>query len=81
MKTYSTFEFTAPCYYQYTAEGQNFDRFTTRNLDFSIVFQNDISKHNLMTAHCRWLPGSAFNSTKSIDINNKIIKSYFPIMY
>ena len=80
-ETYSTFEFTAPCYYQYTAEGQNFDRFTTRNLNFSIVFHNDISIHTLITTHCRWLPGSAFNSIKPIDINNKIIKSYFPLMY
>ena len=80
-ETYSTFEFTAPCYYQYTTEGQNFDRFTTRNLNFSIVFHNDISIHTLITAHCRWLPGAAFNSTKPIDINNKIIKSYFPLMY
>ena len=77
---YSISQFTAPCYYQYTAEGQNFDKIT-KKLNFSIIFCNDRSIYTLMTAHCRWLPGSAFNSTKPADINNRLIKSDFPLGY
>ena len=73
--------FTAPCYYQYTAEGQNFDMMLTEKLNFSIVLHNDISIHNLMTAHFRWLPGSAYNTTKPLDINKRLIKSDLPLIY
>ena len=77
---YKTSEFTAPCYYQYTAKGQNFDKITGK-LNFSIVFHNDISISTLKTAHCRWLPGLAFNSTKPVDINTRLINSDFPLIY
>ena len=73
--------FTAPCYYQYTAEGQNFDMMLTEKLNFSIVLHNDTFIHNLMTAHCRWLPGSAFNTTKPLDINKRLIESDLPLIY
>ena len=72
--------FTLPCYYQYTAEGQNYDQFSEK-LNFSIVFHNDIFIHTVMTSHCRWLPGSAFNSTKPIDINKRLIESDFLLAY
>ena len=76
---HSVNNFTAPCYYQYTAEGQNFDDNLLEALNFSIVFHNDISIHTLMTAHCRWVHGSAFNITRPIDINKRLIKSRFPL--
>ena len=79
-KIHAISEFTAPCYYQYTAKGQNFDKITGK-LNFSIVFHNDISISTLGTAHCRWLPGSAFNSTKPVDINTRLINSDFPLLY
>ena len=79
-KIHAISEFTAPCYYQYTAKGQNFDKIT-RKLNFSIVFHNDISISILRTAHCRWIPGSAFNGTKPIDINTRLINSDFPLTY
>ena len=77
---YTISNFTAPCYYQYTAGGKIFDELTGK-LNFSIVFHNDISIYTLMTAHCRWIPGSAFNSTKTIDVNSRLIKSDFPLEY
>ena len=79
-EAFSISNFTAPCYYQYTAEGQNYDQLTEK-LNFSVVSHNDISIHTLKTAHCRWLPGSAFNSTKPMDINKRLIKSYFTLAY
>ena len=75
---HSVTNFTAPCYYQYTAEGQNFDN-RLETLNFSIVFHSDISIRTLTTAHCRWLPSSAFNITRPIDINKRLIKSDFPL--
>ena len=79
-EAFSIYNFTAPCYYQYTAEGQNFDQLTEK-LNFSIVFHNDIFIYSIMTSHCRWLPGSAFNSTKPMDINNRLIKSDFTLAH
>ena len=79
-KTHAIYEFTAPCYYQYTAKGQNLDKITGK-LNFSILFHHDISINILRTAHCRWLPGSAFNTTKPVDINNRLINSDFPLVY
>ena len=79
-KTHAIYEFTAPCYYQYTAKGQNLDKITGK-LNFSILFHNDISISILRTAHCRWLPGSAFNTTKPVDINNRLINSDFLFAY
>ena len=70
--TDSISKFTSPCYYQYTAEGQNFDK-SIEKINVSIVFHSDLSVHGLRTTHCRWLPNSAFNATKPIDINNAII--------
>ena len=64
-KTHAISKFSAPCSYQYTAKGQNFDKITGK-LNFSIVFHNDISISTLRTAHCRWLPGSAFNSRQNL---------------
>ena len=54
-----------------------------RKTEFPIVFDNDISVHALKTAHWRWLSaaGSAFNSTKPMDINNRLIKSDFSLAY
>ena len=77
---YTISNFTAPCYYQYTARGKFFDEFTGK-LNFSIVYHNDISIYTVMTAHCRWLPGSAFNSTNPIDINSRLISSDLPLEY
>ena len=77
---HSVTNLTAPCYYQYTAERQNFDNHL-ETLNFSIVFHNDISIHTLMTAHCRWVHGSAFNNARPIDINKRLIKSDFPLYY
>ena len=34
-----------------------------------------------MTPHCRWLPGSAFSSTKPAEINDRLIKSDLPLRY
>ena len=79
-KIYSIFDFIAPCYYQYTAQGQNFDKLTGK-LNFSIVFHNERFIHRIRTAHCRWLSGSAFNSTKPTDINKKIIISNLLLAY
>ena len=72
--------FTAPCYYQYTARGKFFDELTEK-LNFSIVYHNDISIYTVMTSHCRWVLGSAFNSTKPIDINSRLINSDFPLKH
>ena len=77
---YTISNFTAPCYYQYTARRKFFDEFTG-TLNFSIVYHNDISIYTVMTAHCRWLPGSAFNSTTPIDINSRLISSDLPLEY
>ena len=77
---YTNFVFTAPCYYQYTARGKNLDEYTGK-LNFSIVYHNDRSIRTLMITHCRWIPGSAFNSTKPIDINSRLINSDFPLEY
>ena len=49
---FSMSNFTSPCYYQYAAEGHNFDQLTEQ-LNFSIVFHNDISILAVMTAHCK----------------------------
>ena len=76
---YTISNFAAPCYYQYTAEGKCFDELTGK-LNFSIVF-HDISIHTLMTAHCRWIPASAFNTTKVIDVNMRLINSDFSLEY
>ena len=73
-------DFTAPCYYQYTAQGKNFDKITKKS-NFSIVYHNDRSIYTLMTSHCRWIPGSAFNSTKPIDINSRLISSDLSLGY
>ena len=79
-EAYLISNFTAPCYYQYTV--RDFDKLKlTDRMNFSIVFHKDIFIHTLMTAHCRWLPTSAFNSTKPMDINNKLITSDFPLAY
>ena len=72
---YKASDFTAPCYYQYGNEGEMI------KLNFSVMFHNDISIYYLMTEHCRWLPDSASNNTKPIDINNRIIKSDYPLTY
>ena len=77
---YTISNFRAPCYYQYTAGEINFDELTEK-LNFSVVFHNDISIYTLMTAHCRWLPDSAFNTTKPVDINTRLINSDFPLVY
>ena len=77
---YTISNFTALCYYQYTARGKNFDEFTGE-LNFSIVYHNDISIYTVKTSHCRWIPGSAFNSTKPIDINSRLINSDLPLEY
>ena len=77
---YTISNFTAPCYYQYTARTKNLDEFTGK-LNFSIVYHIDISIYTVMTAHCRWIPGSAFNSTKPIDINTRLINSDLPLEY
>ena len=69
---FSISNFTAPCYYQYTAEGKNFDQMKGK-LNFSIVFHNDTSINAVMTEHCRWLADTAFNRTKPININNRLI--------
>ena len=79
-RTYSISEFTAPCYYQYTAEGQNFDKII-KKINISVVFHNDASVYSLRAAHCRWLPNSAFNATKPIDINNALIKTDLSLEY
>ena len=75
---HSITNFTAPCYYQYTADGQNFDNFS-QILNISIIFHNDISVHSLLTAHCMWIHGSAFTITRPIDINKRIIRSDRPL--
>ena len=72
---YKASDFIAPCYYQYDNEGEMI------KLNFSVMLHNDTSIYYLMTEHCRWLPDSAFNNTKPIDINNRIIKSDFPLTY
>ena len=81
-KAYSVSNFTAPCYYQYTASGQNFDKLILKDkLNFTIMLHNDMFIHTLMTAHCRWLTFSAFNNTKPTIINNELIESDFPLTY
>ena len=77
---FSISNFTAPCYYQYNGEKQNFDK-VTKTLNFSIVYHEDISIHTIIITHCRWLPGSVFNSTKPIDVNKRLIKSDIPSAY
>ena len=68
---------TAPCYYQYDLQGKNLDRKMTK-LNCTILFHNDIFINSLLITHCRWLPGSAFNSTKPTDVNKKVIIGNIP---
>ena len=68
----SNSKLTAPCYYQYNVQGKNLDRKMTK-LNCTILFHNDIFIYSLLITHCRWLPGSAFNSTKPIDVNKNVI--------
>ena len=80
-ESYSTSNYTAPCHYQYTMHGgQNVDKII-EEMNFLIIFHNDVSIHKLMTAHCRWLPGSAFNTTKPVEINDRLIKSDLPLQH
>ena len=79
--SYSTSNYTAPCPYQYTMlGGQNFNK-RVGEMNFLIFFHNDASIHELMTAHCRWLPGSAFNSKKPVEVNDRLIKSDLPLLH
>ena len=80
-ESYSVSNYTAPCYYQYTMPGgQNLNK-RIGEMNFLILFHNDFSIHELMTAHCRWLPGSAFNSTKPVEINDRLIKGDLPMLH
>ena len=79
-ETFSLSKYAAPCYYQYTAKEQKVDKLTEEK-NFSIVYHNDTSVYTLIFAHCRWLPGSAFNHTKPADINKRLIKSNFSLGY
>ena len=72
----SNTKLTGPCYYQYNLQGKNLDSKMTK-LNCTILFHNDIFIYSLLITHCRWLPGSAFNSTKPIDVNKKVITGDF----
>ena len=76
---FTDFTFTAPCFYQYYAHEQKLDEHT-KDWNYSIVFHNDRSIYSLKTTHCSWLPKSAFNRAKPIDVNKRIIKSDFFLM-
>ena len=78
-KIYTDFKFAAPCFYQYYAQEQKLDE-NTKDWNYSIVFHNDRSIYSLKMTHCSWLPESAFNSTKPIDVNKRIIKSDFGLI-
>ena len=72
---FTEFKLAVPCFYQYhDAHQQKLDHHS-KNWNYSIVFHNDRSIYSLKTSHCSWLPESAFNSTKPIDVNKKVIKS------
>ena len=44
-------------------------------LNYSIEIEQSMSFYCLMN-HCRWLPGSAFSTTKPVDVNKKFIKNF-----
>jgi len=67
-----------PCSYQYNSQGKILMDIIISKLNCSIMLHNDRLIHALVITHCRWLPGSAFNSTKPIDVNKQIIKVNFP---
>ena len=69
--------YNVPCYFQYISQRGNLDiEIKNRKfLNYSIEMGKDMSIYYLMT-HCRWLSGSAFTTTKPIDVNEKFIKSF-----
>jgi len=75
-KTYNYLN-NLPCYFQYISKRGNFDnKFTNGNdLKYSIEIDKKMSDYYLMT-HCRWLPGTAFNTTRPIDVNKKFVKNF-----
>ena len=75
---HTNFMLTAPCFYQYYAHEQKLDE-SIKDWNYSIVYHNDRSIYSLKTAHCSWLPQSAFSSTKPIDVNKRIIRGDFPL--
>ena len=66
-----------PCYFQYVSQKGNLDDEITsgKHLNFSIEIDKDMSVYYLMT-HCRWLPGSAFLTSRPIDVNKRFVKNF-----
>ena len=70
------------CMFQYFSD-QNLDLpFTKKEkLNYSITFESNkwtfiykLNSDSLRTTHCSWLPGSAFNVTLPVDVNQRFIK-------
>ena len=74
--TYNMFN-NLPCYFQYVSNRGNLDSEIANGqiLNFSIVIDKDLPERCLMT-HCRWIPGSAFNTTRPVVVSKKIIKKF-----
>ncbi|XP_065903271.1 uncharacterized protein [Dysidea avara] len=67
-----------PCYFQYLSDVSLDDQYSSHN--YSILL-DDSNKwlvqrivKNLPTTHCRWLPGSAFNTAMPLEVNSKYIR-------
>ena len=74
--TYNMFN-NLPCYFQYVSNRGNLDSEIAYGqiLNFSIVIDKNLPEHCLMT-HCRWIPGSAFNTTRPIVVSKRMIKNF-----
>ena len=74
--TYNMFN-NLPCYFQYVSNRGNLDSEIAHGqiLNFSIVIDKTLPEHCLMT-HCRWIPGSAFNTTRPVVVSKRMIKNF-----
>ena len=72
-----------PCYFQFMSDRGNLDSdFANKvQLNYSIVLNNDNSAEYLqkVVIHCKWLPGSAFNTTNPYDVYKRFITPYHPL--
>ena len=66
-----------PCYFQYFSKRGNLDREIANGKfsNFSIMIDKDLLAHYL-TTQCRWIPGSAFNTTRPVVVNKKMIRDF-----
>ena len=64
-----------PCFFQYISQRGNLDNEmkNAKHLNYSIEINQGMP---ILMNHCRWLSGSAFFTTRPIDVNKEIIKNF-----